>query len=189
MHLNIIFLARTKPYRYSAKSLKPSGQQKYRECADNSAIYTDDSKFDNEVGSGIYSGKLDLSISLWQPVYSSVFQAQVLAIYRAAQWILDNGAPFIRDSVFFGSQAAIRSLSGFVDNSRIVRECRRCLDRLSGRFSVSLVWVFGHSNVLENCRADELARAGFDWIKNVTCLVQVGYCAEILSGHQLILGQ
>ena len=53
MHLKIIFLARTKPYRYSAKSLKSSGQQKFRECADNSAIYTDDSKFDTGVGSGI----------------------------------------------------------------------------------------------------------------------------------------
>ena len=42
----------------------------------------------------------------------------------------------------------------------LVRECRRCLDLLSERFSVSLVWVPGHSNVLGNCRADEIARAG-----------------------------
>ena len=60
---------------------------------------------------------------------------------------------------FSDSQAAIRSLSGFKNNSGIVRECRRNLDFLSGPFSVSLVWVYGHSNVLGNCRADELARA------------------------------
>ena len=159
MHLKIIFLARTKPYRYSAKSLKSSGQQKFRECADNSAIYTDDSKFDTGVGSGIQSGKLDLSISLWLTGYCSMFQAEVMAIYRAVQWTLGNSAPFTRVSVFSYSQAALSSLSGFVNNSRIVKECRHCLDHPSGRFNVSLVWVFGHSNVLGNCRTDELARA------------------------------
>ena len=51
-------------------------------------IYTDGSKLDNGVGSGIYSGKLDLSISLRLPDYCSVFQAEMMAIYRPAQWIL-----------------------------------------------------------------------------------------------------
>ena len=65
-----------------------------------------------------------------------------------------------RFSVYSDSQAAIRSLSGFVNNSRIVRECRRCLDLLFGRFSsVSLVLAPGHNNIPGNCRADELARA------------------------------
>ena len=44
--------------------------------------------------------------------------------------------------------------------SRIVTDCRRCLDLLSGRLtSVSLVWVPGHGDIPGNCRADELARA------------------------------
>ena len=48
-----------------------------------------------------------------------------------------------------------------MNNSRIVRECRRCLGLLSGRFtSVPLVCVPGHCNIPGNCRTDELARAG-----------------------------
>ena len=48
-----------------------------------------------------------------------------------------------RVSVFPDNEAAIRSLAGFVTNYRIVRNCRRCVDLLSGLFSVSPVFVTG----------------------------------------------
>ena len=75
-------------------------------------IYTDSSKLDNEVGSGVYSGKLDLNISLPLPDYCSLFQAEVMAIYRDAQSNLINGASFACGWGFSDSQAAKRSLSG-----------------------------------------------------------------------------
>ena len=121
-------------------------------------IYTVDYKLDNGVRSGICSGKLHLSIPLRLSDYCSAFQAEVMAIYRAAQWILVNGAPFTRVSFFSDNQAAIRSLPGFMDISRIFRECRRYLNLLSGRFNISL--IPGHCNVLGNCRTDDLARDG-----------------------------
>ena len=94
-------------------------------------IYTD--LLNNEFGSGVYSGNLDLNISLRPPNYCNVFQAEVKAICRGAQWILVNGASFTSVSVFSDSQNASRSLS-------IIRECGRCLYLLSGRFTrVSLV--------------------------------------------------
>ena len=69
--------------------------------------------------------------------------------------IIANSVSFTLVSIFSNSQAAIKSLSGFVNNSR------DCLDLLSGRLtSVSLVWVPGHSDIPGNCRADELAKAG-----------------------------
>ena len=59
-----------------------------------------------------------------------------MAIYR----VLVNNAPFTCVLIFSDSQAAIIFLSGFVNNCRIVSECRRCLDLISGRLtSVSLV--------------------------------------------------
>ena len=55
---------------------------------------------------------------------------------------------------------AISSLSSFVNNSEVIRKCHRCFDLLSGRSSFIRIWVPGHSNIPENCRADELVRAG-----------------------------
>ena len=104
-------------------------------------IYTGGSKLYNGIGSGGYFGKLDLNISLRLPDYCSVFQAVVMVIYRAAQWAFTDGASFTSVSVFFDSQAAVRSLSEFM----IVSGCYRCL---------------GHSDIPGNSRADELARAG-----------------------------
>ena len=74
---------------------------------------SDGYKHDNGVGSGIYSLKLGLNISLQLRDYCSVFQAKVeveVEIYRAAQYNFVNGAPFIPVSVFSVSRAAIRSL-------------------------------------------------------------------------------
>ena len=91
-------------------------------------IYTYGSKFENRVGRDIYSNKLYGNIYLCLPDYCNVFQAEVLAIYRAAQWILVNDAPFTCVSIFSDSQPGIKPLSGFVNNSRFAREFRRCLD-------------------------------------------------------------
>ena len=111
-------------------------------------------------GQRVYSGRLYVNISLRLPDYCSVFQAEVMTIYRATQWILINGVPFTRILIFSDSQAAIKSLSNVANNSRIVRECRRCLNFLSGRFSVTLSWVPGHCDIPGNCSADGQARAG-----------------------------
>ena len=43
-------------------------------------VYTDGSKLDNGFGNGVYSGKLDLKISLRLLDYCSLFQAEVMAI-------------------------------------------------------------------------------------------------------------
>ena len=47
---------------------------------------------------------------------------ELMAIYRAVQCILVTDAPFTRVSVFSDIQATIRSRSGFVNTSTIVRE-------------------------------------------------------------------
>ena len=57
-------------------------------------IYTDSSKLNDGVRSGIYSGISDLSISLRLPDYCTVFQTKVMVIYLPAQWILVNRASF-----------------------------------------------------------------------------------------------
>ena len=61
--------------------------------------------------------------------------------------------------------------------------------------SVSLVWVHGYSNILGNCRADEVATAGVLLSKSSSIELGIGHrgqichCVEILSGRQPFLGQ
>ena len=67
--------------------------------------------------------ELGMNISLRLPDYCSVFQAEAMVKYRDAQWILNNVNPFTHIPIFSGNQAAIRSLSTVMSNSRIVRKC------------------------------------------------------------------
>ena len=54
-----------------------------------------------------------------------------------------------------------RLLSTFFITLLTIRDCRRSLDLLSERLTtVSLVWMSGHSDILGNYKANELARAG-----------------------------
>ena len=48
-------------------------------------------------------GKLDVNNSLRPPDYCSVFLVKVMAIYRAAQWILDKGVFCTSNSIFSDS--------------------------------------------------------------------------------------
>ena len=59
-------------------------------------VYTDDSKLDSSVGSGIW---------IWLSHYLRVFHTKVMAIYGTAQRILVIGIPLIRISIFPDSQA------------------------------------------------------------------------------------
>ena len=71
-------------------------------------VYTVGSKLDNGVGSSVYSGKLEINSSLCLLDYCSLFQTEMMAIYRVAQRILTNGASFTSVSVFSDSQAVIQ---------------------------------------------------------------------------------
>ena len=72
--------------------------------------------------SGVYFGELDWNNSLRLSDYCNMFQAEVMAIYRAAQWILEYGIPSTCMSIFSDSQALIKSLLNVANNSKIVRE-------------------------------------------------------------------
>ena len=96
-----------------------------------------------------------------------------MIIYRTVQWMLVNGIPFNRITIYFDSQAAIRFLSNVVNNSRVVRECRRCLHLLSERFGVTLVPE--HSSRLGDITVKlTIARnffrdANLSWVNEETC--------------------
>ena len=47
------------------------------------------------LGVVVYSGKLDLNISLRLAAHCSVVQAEEMVVYQTVQWIFINGASFM----------------------------------------------------------------------------------------------
>ena len=136
-----------------------SGESKYL-CPSQLNIFTDGSKLNNKVGSGVHvtsqgSSLLDLSFRL--PDHSTVFQAEIFAINQAAIAVL-NMPNFQFIKFFVDSQAALLALNNKHVTSRLVGDTIHNLNLISGH--VRLVWIKAHVGHLGNEKADELAKVG-----------------------------
>ena len=138
-------------------------------CPSQLNIYTDGSKFNNRVGSGIYitSGpRIIAALSYRLPDQASVFQAEIFAINKAAIFIQRIGnAKFIK--FFVDSQAALLALNNKNVTSRIVGDTIHNLNLIPGL--VRLVWIKAHVGHAGNEKADELAKQGttLEWTSHV----------------------
>ncbi|KAH8309978.1 hypothetical protein KR059_008986, partial [Drosophila kikkawai] len=73
-------------------------------------IYTDGSKMEGGVGVGIYCSDHEMRLSYKLPSYCSIFQAEVFAIRKAAEFAQSINRPHEAVNLFVDSQAAIRSM-------------------------------------------------------------------------------
>jgi len=63
-------------------------------------------------------------------------------------------------NIYSDSQAAIKSIYSTNTNSRTIADFRRSLHEMANQFTISVIWVPGHRDIVGNCIADELARQG-----------------------------
>ncbi|XP_055842569.1 uncharacterized protein LOC129909519 [Episyrphus balteatus] len=108
------------------------------------AILTDGSKMNTGVGAGFYSENLNLASSFRLPDYSSVFQAEILAVKNAATQISMMPISPADITFFIDSQAAIKAISATLIKSKLVSCCREELRVLGMQHNVRLCWVPGH---------------------------------------------
>ena len=128
-------------------------------------IFTDGSKRNQLTGAGfaVYrEGKEIHSEYFSLGEEPTVFQCELFAIYRAAQWA--HQVFTIPEHITFhtDSQAGIKSLNKNDIVSRLVLETLQALNTLGTQHQVHIKWVPGHTGITGNERADELARKGSD---------------------------
>ena len=149
-------------------------------------VFTDGSKMDCGVGSGIYSARAGIEEFFRLPDDASVFQAEVLALREACRSLLEMG---IRGTIgiFVDSQAALLSLDSHLTTSTLVGQCKDELSKLGCLATITLIWIPGHRDFYGNERADELARTGsaLDVSAAVSVATPLGTIKRGISEHYL----
>ncbi|MCF6239098.1 MAG: hypothetical protein L3J79_09890, partial [Candidatus Marinimicrobia bacterium] len=126
------------------------------------SCYTDGSFIDGMAGWGfVYKGRKGLQSKGCGNLgpLTSVFQAEVVAINRAAVKLLEISDISIV-TFFVDSQAALLALDKKHSTSLVVRECISALNELGRRGQVILRWIRAHSGHEDNEIADSLAKEG-----------------------------
>ena len=125
-------------------------------------VFTDGSKMDDRTGAGLvlYKGNREISQE-WYRLNdgSTVFQAEVAAIARAAEVLADMNVSNMRFvKHFVDSQAAILAVGNPHISSKLVARAVDSLNRLAEVVqSVTLTWIPAHKGHKGNELADELS--------------------------------
>ena len=126
-------------------------------------VYTDGSKLDGRVGAGIYAEYLNNSPKqafFHFGIYSTVFQAEVLAISEVAKNLFLEKMHNQSIVVLVDSQAAIKALIKCTVTSNTEFNCIRNLNQSCKQDHVSFAWIPGHAGVHSNEVADYVAKSG-----------------------------
>ncbi|MEL6358425.1 MAG: reverse transcriptase domain-containing protein [Bacteroidota bacterium] len=129
-------------------------------------IYTDGSKDDNATGCGFliltHNGHIITQQADRLSNVATVFQAELRAIQKGAQFIIDNpGLHGKHVKLFSDSQAAILAVNQFIVRDTQIKDTIDTL-HTAGELCLSLRvgWIKAHAGHLGNERADSLAKSG-----------------------------
>ena len=124
--------------------------------------FTDGSKTNEGAGAGYMIRAFD-----WEKgqshsvdISNSVFQTEVLAINDAADYLIERGVEDKNIYFYVDNQAAIRALGKYTISSKLVRDTKIKVNKLSEKNKVEIKWVPGHSRIRGNMIADGKARIG-----------------------------
>jgi ribonuclease HI len=130
----------------------------------NVTVYTDGSLVKGKAGSGYlidhwYEGE-EVEGHFALGPNRSVFQAEIYAINKATEHLINNSTTGRKITIHVDSQAALLALSSHFINKECVRNTVDNLNKLGHQNIVNLCWIKSHAGFQGNERADKLAKAG-----------------------------
>ncbi|GIY00343.1 uncharacterized protein CEXT_145251 [Caerostris extrusa] len=137
---------------------KPSTTLENHLPSSNITIYTDGSKINNQMGSAFVAYKTEKEIFNWQGKLNnknSVYQAELLAIFKALQWAKQND--FSKISIKTDSMSSIQAIRKFFNKNHLVQKIRNIIQELRTK-QISIEWIKAHTGIMGNERADFLAK-------------------------------
>ncbi|XP_045458461.1 uncharacterized protein LOC123668812 [Melitaea cinxia] len=129
-------------------------------CANDYNIFTDGSKIEGKVGAAlsVWAGAAETkTLKLALPSYCTVYQAELLAICRAARMAADHLAGSV--GIYSDSLSALLTLKNPKAPHPLAVKAREHLrGALAQNRRVSLFWIKAHAGLKGNERADYLAK-------------------------------
>jgi ribonuclease HI len=122
--------------------------------------FTDASVNENGAGYGIFNANTETEY--WGPLgtQAEITQSELAAIIICALQIGKNQHRNSRIHLYTDSQAAIKALSSYKVESKMVMDCINALTGIATYNEITLIWTPAHSSILGNEKADLLAKRG-----------------------------
>lgn len=130
------------------------------EDATDATWFTDGSKTDQGTGFGIYRLETGEGIHGSVEHTPTVFQSEIKAIKICTETMINDDFNGRNIVIASDSKSSLQALSSFKIKSKQVWNCLQSFNELSTHNKVKLLWVPGHSDILGNEMADELANIG-----------------------------
>lgn len=130
--------------------------------------FTDGSRLKGRAGAGfciIVNGTLVAEQAIPLGTYPTVFQAEIMAIFAAAEKLVEY-AHLGSIVIHSDSQAALMALDNSIVKATTVMATMIRLDELSSKQTVKLSWIKAHVGIPGNEKADQLAKAGSEMISH-----------------------
>ena len=145
-------------------------------CSTQMVVFSDGSRMKDKSGYGVFISKGNHEIKSTFGALgkkSSVYQAEIYAIQKCSEMLLDLEPEAV--TIFTDSQSALESLAQVTCQSVVVQNCIQGLNRLGSTRPVTIKWIKAHNQHVGNEYADALAKQGTSSLEVETIPPPISY--------------
>ena len=154
--------------------------------SDTISCYTDGSRTDSGSGAGYIittdNNNLTIKESHFKlPDYSTVFQAELLAIKEACNYLSSQNNKNKNIIIWTDSLSSIQALASITSRSTTVNDCYNAVQNIATQNNVTIKWVAAHTGIWGNEKADSLAKAGTTSTSLIKCPIPQSHIKALID--------